>query len=336
MSPGRPPRGLVVRAVCLVLGLACALPAHGTMPMIDFPRPLGENGRVLCTVFPVYALTRELLANTPIQADLLLPASLGCPHSYSLTPTDLQKIAAADRLICLGLGFEPFLERVGKEYALPIFRSAEGFPGLFNGATTHNDHDIHDEHHHNHDHGQPNVHLFTIPAGMRYLAERIAGHLQEASPAHRDIIGANADRFLATLADLETTWKEARQRGEGTPVLLAQDSLDYIARDLGLRVVGRVGGGEGASLSAGEMVALTGVIREERPVAIVVDAQERVPAAETLARETGLPLVALDTLALGPDPLPEGYLAATLRTTLDRLQKFFPTVAPTSGPDRPR
>lgn len=331
MTPPLPPAGPAPRAIglllvpVLALALAVIRPAGGTPPTAtptsSPSTSLGADSRVLCTVFSVYALTRELLAGTPIAVDLLLPAGLGCPHSYALTPTDLQTIAKASCLICLGLGFEPFLERITREYPVPVLRSAEGFPVL-TSVVAHGDHA----------HEQVNAHLFTTPAGLKHLTERIAGFLQERWAIHRDRIGANADRLLATFADLDTAWKEARRRGEGTPVLLAQDSLDYIARDLGLRVVGRVGGGEGASLSAGEMVALIKTIREQRPVAIVVDAQARVPAAETLASETGLPLVALDTLARGPDPLPEGYLASTLRRTLDQLQAFFPAEATGSAP----
>ncbi|HMP97728.1 MAG TPA: metal ABC transporter substrate-binding protein [Kiritimatiellia bacterium] len=66
--------------------------------------------RVLCTTFPIYQIARNVVAgHEDIAVDLMLPASLGCPHDYALTPRDMMKLARADVLIVNGHGMEEFL-----------------------------------------------------------------------------------------------------------------------------------------------------------------------------------------------------------------------------------
>lgn len=66
--------------------------------------------RVLCTTYPIYQLTRQVTAGqAAARVELLLPAALGCPHHYALTPQDMQKLARADVLVVNGQGMEEFL-----------------------------------------------------------------------------------------------------------------------------------------------------------------------------------------------------------------------------------
>jgi ABC-type Zn uptake system ZnuABC Zn-binding protein ZnuA len=79
----------------IVFGLALTAPAET---------------RVLCTTFPIYQIARNVVAGQEgIAVDLMLPASLGCPHDYALTPRDMMKLARADVLIVNGHGMEEFL-----------------------------------------------------------------------------------------------------------------------------------------------------------------------------------------------------------------------------------
>mgnify|MGYP003729615183 CR=1 FL=1 len=65
---------------------------------------------VLCTTFPIYQITRNVAQGRDgVKVELMLPAALGCPHHYSLTPQDMQKLARADVLVANGLGMEEFM-----------------------------------------------------------------------------------------------------------------------------------------------------------------------------------------------------------------------------------
>ena len=69
-----------------------------------------EKRIVLCSTFPIYQLTRNVVGNRKgVQVQLMLPSQLGCPHDYALTPQDMQKLAEAEVLVVNGLGMEAFL-----------------------------------------------------------------------------------------------------------------------------------------------------------------------------------------------------------------------------------
>ena len=72
------------------------------------PPAAGRN--LLCTTFPLHLFVRNIAQGREgVRIDRLLPASLGCPHHYALTPHDMRRLAAADVLVVNGLGLEEFL-----------------------------------------------------------------------------------------------------------------------------------------------------------------------------------------------------------------------------------
>lgn len=85
---------------------------------------------VLCTTFPIYQITRNVAQGRDgVNVELLLPASLGCPHHYSLTPQDMHKLARADVLVVNGLGMEEFLGAPVKK-ANPRVRVVDSSAGI--------------------------------------------------------------------------------------------------------------------------------------------------------------------------------------------------------------
>ena len=66
--------------------------------------------RVLTSFLPMYLFTRNVVGDAPrVAVEMMLPASLGCPHDYALSPGDMKKIAEADVFIANGVGMEDFL-----------------------------------------------------------------------------------------------------------------------------------------------------------------------------------------------------------------------------------
>src|SRR5512145_1118926 len=93
------------RALLAALLLALPLRAAGAAPSAP-PRGVA----VLASFLPMYVFTRNVVGDAPgVAVDLMLPADLGCPHDYALTPGDMKKIASAELFIANGLGMEEFL-----------------------------------------------------------------------------------------------------------------------------------------------------------------------------------------------------------------------------------
>lgn len=315
--------GLVYLWLCLASGLEAAPASTGieagaaarTQNGAPAALPARPPTRVLCSVFPVYALGLELVQGSGIPCDLLLPAGLGCPHHYALTPTDLQRIEGAGALLMNGLGFEPFLDRIPRGASTTTVFAARGFPAMPSISEA-----------------GDNPHLFTTPRGLAHMATNLSEALVALDPTRASAIRENARTLLAAIAAQETEWEAAAVRLAGRPVLLAQDSLDYLARDLRLQVLAHLESGDTPTLSAKEMLGLIALVREKRPLAILFDSQQTSPAAETLARETGTPLIAIDTLARGPDPVPAGHL---LRVLAGNLAALLAGLSPIDAPAAP-
>lgn len=270
--------------------------------------------RVLCSVFPVQAIAAQLLMGTGIQNDLLLPADMGCPHHYALTPTDMKKVEEARVLLLNGLGFEPFIDRITQSASVITIEAAQGFEPL----------PVAD--------GEPvNPHVFTTPKGLSHMTMRLAEGLSRILPAQEVTIKDNSRKFLAQVAVQGAQWEAAAQLAS-RPVLLAQDSLDYLAQDLHLQVLAHLESGDTPNLSAKEMLDLIALIHDKHPAAILTDSQQPSPTAETLGRETNLPIIGLDTLARGPNPLPDGYIVRVLADNLAALRAGLPPNIPAQAP----
>src|SRR5512143_625870 len=96
-------RSLLVASIVLALVAAACQRA-------PVRAPASPALRIVCTTFPMYLMTLNVAAGRgDVRVDIMLPAAMGCPHDYVLTPQDMQKIAGADLLIANGLGLEEFL-----------------------------------------------------------------------------------------------------------------------------------------------------------------------------------------------------------------------------------
>ena len=89
---------------CLLIAIFALLSTIGFTEKIH-----AEQIRIIATTFPIYQFCRNITKDCDVELSLLLPASLGCPHDYALTPQDMIKLSKADVLAINGLGLEEFL-----------------------------------------------------------------------------------------------------------------------------------------------------------------------------------------------------------------------------------
>jgi ABC-type Zn uptake system ZnuABC Zn-binding protein ZnuA len=69
-------------------------------------------------------------------------------------------------------------------------------------------------------------------------------------------------------------------------------------------------------LSAAGLIKLIEIIRREKPVALFTEPQYQGKAAQTLRRETGIPLFIIDHAANGPSDAPLDYYETVMRKKL--------------------
>lgn len=292
-----------VLALCLGL-LAPAVGAAGE------PRPL----RVLVTTYPIHLLAQAVVAGADgVTLDLLLPAGLGCPHDYALTPGELRKLEAADVLVVNGLGLEEFLgtPAVRAAQRLRVIDASRGVTKVLRyadedegarGAHGPGDHGGAEasEHEHDHAHAGPNPHHFASPRAAAQVVRHLAEELSKLRPGAAARFRGNAAAAAARLDALADDLRRTVARLSNRRVVTEHGVFDYLADDAGLELVAVLSAHPGEEPSAAELLRLVRRVKASRVGAIFAEPQYPAQVARTVAREAGTPLGTLDPVASGP------------------------------------
>ena len=277
--PVVPGEGNVVTAAVLFLAFTLAF-----APSAGAAEPL----RVLASFLPMEIFTRNVTGDAPgVAVASMLPASLGCPHDYALTPGDMKKIASADLFVANGLGMEDFLgEPVRRANPkIRIVETARGVRPVRGG------------------HGEINPHTWVSPRNAILQVREIEKALSEARPGLAPAFRRNADAYVFRLTALAAEFEAAAMTFRRTNIVTFHDVFDYLARDAGLTVVGTIETVPGQEPSAGEIQKLSRTIREKEVPAVFSEPQYSPKLADALAREAGVPVRVLDPVATGSPAL---------------------------------
>jgi ABC-type Zn uptake system ZnuABC Zn-binding protein ZnuA len=262
--------------------------------------------RVLASFLPMYVFTINVVGEAPgVTVDLMLPASLGCPHDYALTPSDMRKIASADLLVMNGRGMEEFLGAPVRK-ANPRLRVVETASSVIPLRETHGGG--------GHAHGpvETNPHTWVSPRNAILQVRAIEKALSDASPRNAGRFHANADACVRRLETLDREYAEEAGKFRRRNIVTFHNVFDYLARDYGLVIVGEVENTPGQEPSAGEIRRLVRTIREKGVPAVFAEPQYSPRIAEVIAREAGVPVRVLDPATTG-SMAPTGYEEAMHR-----------------------
>lgn len=318
MGSPRPVRLLSVILVCLVL-LTGGASGHAAEPRL----------KVLASTFPVFQITRNITRGAAaIEVELMIPASLGCPHDYALTPQDMRKLAAADVLVINGLGLEEFLGAPVQKAnpGLVVIDSSRGIEEVLHYDDAEEHGEEAERHHHQHDdhgEGQVNPHLFASPRMAALMAESIAQALAERHPAEAALLAANAKAYVERMRRLADELAALGKRLANHRIVTQHGVFDYLARDMGLAVVAVVQAHAGKDPSAAEILTLVKTIRTRQAGAIFTEPQYPQAIGRTIAREAGIAAATLDPAANGPEQAPLDYYEQVMRANMSVLEQVL-------------
>ena len=297
---------------------------------------------VLCSTFPIYQIARNVAeGRAGLTLQLMLPAQLGCPHDYALTPQDMQKIAKADVLVVNGLGLEEFLGApVGKANpAIAVIDASVGIADTLPYADGNHDedadghdheeaaHDAKEAGHHpgeEHHHTGVNPHGFASPRMAARLTATIAAGLSKADPDGAALYAKNAGAYAARLNTLADNMSALGAKLKNPRIVQPHGVFDYLARDMGLTIVA-VMQAHGQEPSAAQMIELVKTVKTEKAGAIVTEPQYPEKAGRVLAKETGIPVITLDPAASGPENAPLTYYETVMQRNMKTLQETLGT-----------
>lgn len=258
-----------------------------------------EPLRVLTSFLPMEIFTRNVVGDTPgVTVVSMLSASTGCPHDYALTPGDMKKIASADLFVANGLGMEEFLGEPVRR-GNPKIRIVETAHGVRPIREGHDDPAKGTHGGKGHDPGDVNPHTWVSPRNAILQVREIEKALSAARPVSAHAFRRNADAYVSRLSALASEFEAAAKTFRRRNIVTFHNVFDYLARDLGLTVVGEIETAPGQEPSAGEIRELSRTIRERKVPAVFSEPQYSPKLADVLAREAGVPVRVLDPVATG-------------------------------------
>ena len=273
------------------------------------PVAQGADLRVLASFLPMSLFARNVVGDAPgVTLEMILPASLGCPHDYSLSPGDMRKIAESDVLIANGFGMEAFLGAPVRRAnpKIVVVETASSVAPLRAGG----------------DHGDVNPHTWVSPRNAILQVRAIEKALSDLSPENAPVFRRNADAYAGRLETLAREFDETARRFRNRRIVTFHNVFDYLARDLGLTIVGWIEETPGQEPSAGEMRDLIRTIRETKAAVVFAEPQYPQRLAAMVAREAGVPVRMLDPGSTG---------SAAMTAYEDVMRKNLQTLAEALG-----
>lgn len=211
-----------------------------------------------------------------VQVRSLVPAGAD-PHSFAARPADVLALVQAERVFALGLGYEPWLDRLlnaahaqGKtSFIGPAAAPLRQIPGA-PGATPVID-----------------PHVWMDPLRLQRLLAQIAKTLSDADPAGADSYQKRSAAGQAQLAELNA-WAQAAL----ADLPLAQrrlvsqhDALGYLAERYALHIVAAQSVGGHTQASAQHIAALVRQVQQAQVRAVFLENSGDPRLIEALARE---------------------------------------------------
>lgn len=280
-----------------------------------------ERLRVVVSIFPIYDLVRRV-AGPDADVTLLLQPGHN-EHHFDPTPKDVELAAQAKLGVMVGLGLDPWMEKLLHD-ASPnarIIKVGDRVPTLTIkddpiGADEHDDEDHdhdhaggssgaahHEEEHDHHDHekGAPDPHVWLDPQRAQLIVRAVAEELGKVDSPHTLAYRQRATELDKTLVDLDREAEDRLKKLSKKGFVTFHGSFGYFAERYKLNILAVIEPFPG-SQPTGEYVAkVLAAIKEKKVPALYSEPQLDSRPAKVLADEAKIPLGVLDPVGGGKD-----------------------------------
>ena len=269
--------------------------------------PLSAATRVVTTTTDLAALVAAVGGDL-VTVESIVPAGAD-PEAFEPRPGDLGKLRRADLLVRVGLGYDYWLDAlVNQAGEKRLLRGGEGYldasVGLplleLRGQSVVNEG--------GHAHGVANPHYWLDPENAITVTAGIAEALVRITPAERDRIIANRQRFLSKLEARRARWARTLAPFAGVKLIAYHNSWPYFARRFRLDVTGYIEPRPGVAPSPAHLAQLIAAGRKAQVRAILHEPYEPEDASRFVAQKLGVPVIRL-AISVGSLAGTDDYLA---------------------------
>ena len=296
MANRRVPGWVFIAAIAAVLGIVLGVGA-AVMSGGGGETPPADDGRlrVVASIPPVAGLVQPLLPEGT-EFVTLVPSGRSV-HGFSLSPSDLARLAGADVVVSIGLGLETGLDRA-LDRAAPDARRVV-FAHVVGLDDTEAEHGHAHEHGHDHDDGAVDEHLWLDPALCIELVNAVEEALAAQPGVDTAALATRADALRAHINDIDRQYREALAPYHGARIITLHRAYGRIANRYGLEIASVVRPLNTSEPTPAQVEASARAIEEGGVRAIFIEPQLPSAIAVRLAERAGVGLRTLDPLGRG-------------------------------------
>lgn len=238
-----------------------------------------DNLKIVTSFYPIYIMTANITQNVPdIELVNMTEANVGCLHDYTISTTDMKKIEKADIYIQNGLGLESFMNKIISAY--PELKVIDSSIDISNK--------IQDE-------NETNPHIWTSLENYTKQVETICQKLCVYDNKNAEAYKTNCENYLRKINEEKQKYETELQKLNGAKAICLNEGLEYLLKELKMQVTQVETNHEESTMSAETLKNLIEKMKNENIKIIVVDKDDNIKNAETLANETGAKIYKLDS-----------------------------------------
>jgi zinc/manganese transport system substrate-binding protein len=201
----------------------------------------------------------------------------GNAHTYSPSPADARKVAAAKIVFVNGLGFEGWLERLIKAAGAraPVVVATKGIRPLERSG--------------DHGHSRIDPHAWQSVANVKVYVANIRDGLILADPAHKASYEANALAYFDKLDALEQEAKDviARIPTDRRRVITSHNAFGYFESAYGVRFSAPQGVSADAEASAKDVATIIRQVKQQNVAGVFLENVTDPRLIQQIASESG-------------------------------------------------
>ena len=241
--------------------------------------------KIVTTFYPIWIMTSNITQGAQnIELVNMADKNAGCLHDYTLSTTDMKKLEKADVVVQNGLGLENFMDKILNTYSrIKIIDSSKNITSKIE------------------ENGEVNNHIWTSLSNYMMQVEEIANGLSEANPENKEVYEKNKENYIKELKELQGEYQTELANLKGKKAICLNEAFSYLAKEVGLEIISVETNHEESSLSAEKMKELIEIMKKENIKSILVDKEDNLKSAQTLASETGAKIYELQSGLTGSE-----------------------------------
>lgn len=239
--------------------------------------------KIVTSFYPIYIMTANITQGAEnINLVNMTELNTGCVHDYTLSTEDMKQIENADVFIQNGLGLESFIEKItDNNKELKIIDSSKDITNVIEKE------------------GEVNPHIWISLNSYIRQVKNIAEVLSESNPENANIYQKNTEEYIKKIGELQSRYETELYELKTKSAVCLNESFEYLGRDLNLNLTTIHTNHEESTMSAESLKNVIDTMKQNDIKIILVDVNDDLTNAQTIANETGAVIYKLDSALQG-------------------------------------